>query len=95
MQFKELNVNGKTAIGYEIDLPNAKLVLVVAQKGYIMCGYLSPEAADKFNDCAAIVKGVKSIDEILLKSVSWVSNSAADAGIIAGMSGFEALTRMF
>ena len=92
---RDVIVDKKAIKGYEIDLPNAKLVLLAAPKGYVMCGYLSIEAADKFNDCAAIVKGVRSIDEMLSKEVFSVSIAAAKAGIKPGMTGLEAVSLMF
>lgn len=36
---KDLTISGKTVTGIEIPLHNATLVLIVAKKGFIMCGY--------------------------------------------------------
>ena len=79
-------------MGYEIDLQHAKLILAVAPKGYVMCGYLNMAGADKFNDLAAIVKGVNSIEDLLSKEISEVSKLAAAKGIKPGMTGRQALT---
>jgi uncharacterized protein YunC (DUF1805 family) len=59
-----------------------------------MCGYLDMQASDRFSDFAVIVKGVKSIDELLSKEVSEVSKQASSIGIKAGMTGREALSRL-
>jgi len=91
MQTKEVNVNGKIANGVEIPLQNGTLVLITAAKGFIMCGYLDIVAANKFGDCAAIIKGVKTVDDMLQKSVVSVSDNASKLGIKEGMSGMEAL----
>ena len=91
MQTKEIKVNGKTANGIEIPLQNGTLVLITAAKGFIMCGYLDIAAANKFGDCAAIIKGVKTVDDMLQKSVVSVSENASKLGIKEGMSGMEAL----
>lgn len=95
MQTKDIRVNGKTAKGIEIQMPNAKLILAVAPKGYVICGYLNMETAEKLNDCAAVVTGVKTLDELLEKQVVKVSVSAQNAGIEPGMTGLEALAKMF
>jgi len=91
---RDILINDKVIKGYEIELPNAKLILLAAPKGYVMCGYLNIEASDKFNDCAAVVKGVRSIDELLAKEVFSVSVAAGKKGIKPGMTGLEAISLM-
>jgi uncharacterized protein YunC (DUF1805 family) len=59
-----------------------------------MCGYLNIESADKFNDSAAIIKGVNSIEELLEKPVSLTSKGAQKAGIKPGMTGLQAISMM-
>lgn len=95
METKEIKAGNGTATGYMIDMPNAKLVLAVAAKGYLICGYLNMETAEKLGDCAAVVTGVKNIDDLLAKSVVKVSVSAKNMGIEPGMTGLEALSKMF
>lgn len=94
MQTKDISIKGEIVKGYQIDLPNARLIAIVAKNGYLMCGYLNIEASDKFNDCAAVVKGVSSIDELLSKEVSAVSSAAMEKGIKPGMLGFNAISLM-
>jgi len=92
MQTKEIKVNGGVAEGIEISLQNnGALVLINAAKGFIMCGYLDISVANKFGNCAAIVKGVKTVDEMLQKAVVSVSDNASKLGIKEGMSGMQAL----
>jgi uncharacterized protein YunC (DUF1805 family) len=92
MKTTEININNAIVIGYEIELQNAKLILAVAPKGYVMCGYLNMAGAEKLSDLAAIIKGVNSIEDLLSKPVSEVSRLAAASGIKAGMTGREALS---
>ena len=92
MKTTQISINETIIAGYEIELQNAKLILAVAPKGYVMCGYLNMAGADKFGDLAAIVKGVNSVEDLLSKPVSEVSKLAAASGIKAGMTGREALS---
>lgn len=85
MKVKEIIVNGKVVKGYEIPLQNAVLVLIVGERGYIMCGYLNLDVAEKFGDCACIVRGVKSVDDMLNSSVVEVTSKAGELGIFVGM----------
>jgi uncharacterized protein YunC (DUF1805 family) len=92
LKTSQISINNTIVMGYEIELPNAKLIIATAPKGYVMCGYLNMEAADRFNDLAAIVKGVNSVEDLLSREVSAVSKQAAVIGIKPGMTGREALS---
>ena len=92
---KQLEVKGKKIIGVEIrNLGNAPLIFVKADKGYIMCGYLNIEVAEKLGDTAAIVTGVNSVEELLEKNVKAVTSKAKNLGIEPGMKGKEALEKL-
>jgi uncharacterized protein YunC (DUF1805 family) len=91
---RDLIINDTMLHGYEIELKNAMLVVLTAPKGFIMCGYLNVEAADKFKDIAAIVRGIRSIDELLAAEISTVSIEAAKVGIKVGMTGKQAISLM-
>lgn len=92
---KQLEIKGKRVIGVEIrNLGNAPLILVKADKGYIMCGYLNIEIAEKLGDAAAIVTGVSSVEELFEKTVKAVTSKARNLGIEPGMKGKEALEKL-
>lgn len=91
MKTQIIPISGKTALGHLIDLPGAPLIVAQGTKGFVMCGYLDVKAADKFNAAAAVVRGVKTVDELLEKPVTDVSAAAAALGIKPGMAGREAL----
>ncbi len=95
MKTRELVIEDKKYTGIEIDLPGAPLVLVQCSKGFVMCGYLDIKTADKLNAAAAVVRGVKNVEELLEKPVADVSLAAQKAGVAMGMSGKEALTKLF
>lgn len=82
------------AMGYEIELYNTNLVLVNAPRGFVMCGYLNMAAAEKIGDIAALVRGVKTVDELFAAKVEEVSTAAAKIGVKIGMTGKEALEKM-
>lgn len=92
---KEIKAGANTANGYVINLPNANLVIAVAAKGYVICGYLNMETAEKLGDCAAVVTGVKTVEELLAKNVVKTSSTAERIGIHPGMTGMAALEKMF
>ena len=94
MMTKEVKVGDDVFTGFVIELFKAPLILVKAKFGYIMCGLLDVNTADKLGDAAAVVRGVGSIDEILEKLVSDVSPKGLERGIVKGMTGLQALKKM-
>lgn len=79
------------SIGVKIDMGNANLLLIKADKGFIMCGYLDIETAERLNDAACIVKGVENFDDMLNAKIVRVTTKAKELGIKEGMSGKDAL----
>ena len=94
MRFKEIITGRRRAIGIEIPLPNAPLVLVLGKKGFLMCGYLNVAAAEKLGDTAAVIKGVKSVEELLKKPVAAFTPKAFKLGVRVGMPGRKALSKL-
>lgn len=90
----DVKLKNGTAEGYEIQFPNANLVMVLTKKGYVMCGYLNIATADKLGDVAAVVRGVKTVEELLITKVREVSEAAKKIGIELGMTGESALEKM-
>jgi uncharacterized protein YunC (DUF1805 family) len=86
-------IDGKKASGVEVALPKAPLVLASGKDGFVMCGYLNIEAADKLGVAAAMVRGVSTVDDLLKAPVQAVSNAAAEKGVVAGMTGRDALAK--
>jgi len=94
MNTRKISIGRKSAQGIEIPLANAVLVLVVARKGFLMCGYLDKKMAEKLGDRAAIISGVKSVDEMLAGPVAELTAAAQRAGIRKGMPGILALAKL-
>ena len=91
-----LKVDGKSCLGLRVDLPDSPpLLLLIAEKGFVMCGFLNVEGAERLGVAAAMVSGVKTFDDVLEAQVKAVTSKAKSFGVEVGMKGAEALKRMF
>ncbi len=92
IEINPLKIDSKTAVGLKVDLPNAPpLLLVMGEKGFVMCGFLNMDAAEKLNVTAAMVSGVKSFEDVLEAGVKAVTSEARKMGIEPGMKGTDAI----
>jgi uncharacterized protein YunC (DUF1805 family) len=90
-----VKVDGKPFLGLKVDLPESPpLLLIIAEKGFVMCGFLNIEAAEKLGVAAAMVSGVKTFEDVLNAQVKAVATKAKNLGVEAGMKGSEALKHM-
>jgi uncharacterized protein YunC (DUF1805 family) len=80
-----------SATGVHVKLPNADFLLILGSKGYIMCGYLNMDMAEKKGDAAAVVTAVSSFEEVLASKVVCVSSKGKVLGVREGMTGKDAL----
>ncbi|MGQ9788902.1 MAG: YunC family protein [Candidatus Hadarchaeaceae archaeon] len=94
IKIEELNLENKKIWGLVADLPKAPLVALIAPKGYIMCGYLNLETAERLGQVAAIVKGVHDIKDLLNKKISASTTQAKILGINEGMHVKEAIKKL-
>jgi uncharacterized protein YunC (DUF1805 family) len=76
-------------------MQKAPLILINADRGFVMCGYLDLEAATTLGDVAVKVKGVKTFEDMLKAPVVGATHSAISLGVKLGMTGKEALELMF
>ena len=89
-----LNLDGALFDGYAIPSGNTFILVIRAKNGFLGCGYISLETAEKVGDAVAIVTGVKNFDDMLNARVKSVSSAAAGLGVAPGMSGRDALLKM-
>ena len=90
-----LRVDGKSFTGLRTDLPDSPpLLLIMGEKGFLMCGFLNVESAEKLGVTAAVVSGVKTFDDVLNGQVKAVTSKAKNLGIEVGMKGADALKLM-
>jgi uncharacterized protein YunC (DUF1805 family) len=86
METQTISLKKGEATGYCINLGKAPLLIIQAKKGYVMCGYLNMNAANKMGDIAGKVTGVKTFDDMLDANVVEVSENAKLAGLTQGMN---------
>lgn len=86
-----IEIQGQPVAGVEVALPGAPLVLAHAKNGFVMCGYLNIETANKLGVAAAMVRGVNTVDDLLKAKVVAVSQAAEAKGARVDMTGREAL----
>ena len=92
IEVNPLKIDGKTAVGLKVDLPDSPpLLLVMGETGFVMCGFLNVDAAEKLDVTAAMVSGVKSFEDVLEAEVKAVTSEAHKKGIEPGMMGRDAV----
>lgn len=92
----QLSVDGKTVLGLKVDLPDSPpLVAIIGEKGFVMCGFLNVDAAERLGVTAAMVSGVKTFDDVLDAEVRAVTSKAEMKGIRRGMKGRKAVKLLF
>jgi len=89
-----MNFEGNEFTAYSIPTTNTNVLIIGAENGFLGCGYLNIEVANKVGDICAIVTGVKTPDDMLEAKVVAVSEAAEKLGIKEGMTGKEALVLM-
>ncbi len=91
IQIEELTLDGNSYTGIRIDTKPVPTVIIKGKNGFLMCGFLNIEAADKVGAVAASISGVNSFDDLLNKEVGRISIKAREAGVREGMMGRDAL----
>jgi len=86
---------GKKFEFFKIELFTAPLLLLKGGKGFIMCGYLNIEAADRLGEAAARVTGVKDLESFLQAKLVEVTKNAESLGLYKGMRVEKALPFLF
>jgi len=94
MKTKTIALEKGEVIGYYIDLGNAPLILIQTKKGYVMCGYLNMNAANKLGDIAGKVTGVKTFDDVLNAPLVEISENAKKVGLKEGMNARDFLNKL-
>ena len=89
-----LEIYGRKVQGLKVDLPTAPLLVIVAPRGYVMCGYLDITTAERLGQAAAVVKGVKTFADVLKGKVAAATSEAKKIGVSEGMLVIDALRKM-
>ena len=87
-----VKIDEKVAVGLRVDLPDSPpLLLIVGRTGFVMCGFLNIDVAEKVNVTAAVVSGVKTFDDVLAAEIKAVTSKAQMKWIKVGMKGEDAV----
>jgi len=87
-----LKIDDRVAVGLRADLPDSPpLLLIIGRTGFVMCGFLNMDTAEKLNVTAAMVSGVKTLDDILEAEIKAVTSKAQMKGIKVRMKGKDAV----
>lgn len=78
-------IDGKTFQGMKSTFPDLPpLILIKGEKGFVMCGYLNVEVAERLGAAAAIVSGVKTFDDVLNAEIKAATSKARELGLEPG-----------
>lgn len=94
MLVEQIKLENGSALGLKMDMENAPLLVIRAGCGFVMCGYLNMDVANKLGDVAVRVTGVRSFEDVLNAKAVEVSLAAKSLGIIPGMTAKDALNKM-
>ncbi|MGP8338085.1 MAG: YunC family protein [Methanosarcinaceae archaeon] len=95
MIIEQVKLTNGTALCLKFDMQNAPLLVIKANKGFVMCGYLDIEMAEVLGDVAVKVKGVNTFEDVLEAQVVATTQAATNLGIDINMNARNALERMF
>jgi len=94
-EIDKFEFDGKSFQGIKSTLPDLPpLLLIKGKTGFVMCGYLNLEVAEKLDGAAAIVSGVSTFEEVLEAEIKSVTTKAERLGIKPGMVVKEALPKL-
>jgi uncharacterized protein YunC (DUF1805 family) len=87
-----LKIDDKVAVCLRVDLPDSPpLLLIVGRTGFVMCGFLNIDVAERLNVIAAMVSGVKTFDDVLAAEIKALTSKAQTKGMKVGMKGEDAV----
>ena len=89
-----VSVRNGACFGIKVNLGEVPLLLVAGEKGYLVCGFFDPKTIEKVKDAGAIVRGVKTFQELLDAKVDFASKEAVKLGVRKGMRGEKALEKL-
>ncbi len=84
-EIDKFTIDGKTFQGVKSTLPDLPpLLLIKGEKGFIMCGYLNLDVAEKLGAAAATVSGVNSFNDVLDAEIKASTSKAKKLGVEPG-----------
>jgi len=84
-EIENVKVDGNSFLAMRAEMPDAPpLLLVIGKKGFVMCGYLNLDAAERLGTTAAVVSGVNSFDDVLNAQIKASTSKAKALGLEPG-----------
>ncbi|MGQ9627124.1 MAG: YunC family protein [Anaerolineae bacterium] len=97
MQIKSVEVSAGTALGVRIGNPQspekAMVIVLIGEKGIIVCRNFDIAALEQRGVAAARVQGITSFEEVLTAPIESCTAQARQLGVMEGMKGEDALIR--
>ncbi|MCL4345444.1 MAG: DUF1805 domain-containing protein [Candidatus Thermoplasmatota archaeon] len=82
---EEKTINSKNDVHFiKIDMFTAPIIIVKGRKGYVMCGYLNTQTAEKLGDAAGLVRGVKDLETMLDATIEENTTKGRSLGLEKG-----------
>jgi uncharacterized protein YunC (DUF1805 family) len=94
IHIEQIKIGNASCLGLKVDLKPAPLLLIIGAKGFLSCGFLNVEVAEKLGVAAAVVSGVKTFDDVLNGEVKSLTTEAEKMGVRAGQKGREAMGKL-
>ena len=91
-----ISTSSKAAIGIEASWEDGQYVMIITDKGIVSCGIIDKEVVEKVGYATALAYGTPekqliTVDDLLNAKIKEVSSKAKEYGVVAGMTGKEAL----
>jgi uncharacterized protein YunC (DUF1805 family) len=94
-EIEKFEFDGKSFQGVKSTIPGGPpLLLIKGENGFVMCGYLSLDVAEKVGLAAAIVSGVSSFEDVFNAEIKQATSKARELGIEPGMVVKEVISRL-
>jgi uncharacterized protein YunC (DUF1805 family) len=96
VEIKQIKLKEGTALGIKImkDEKGPLVVLIKAEKGFIVCSNFNMKALEEKGVVAARVAGINSIETALETNIVEITSKAKEIGLKEGMPVKEALEKL-
>ena len=84
-EIDKFEFEGKAFQGMKSTIPGGpNLLLIKGENGFVMCGYLSSDVAERVGLAAAIVSGVSTFEDVLNAEIKFATSTANKLGVKTG-----------
>lgn len=90
----KISVAGAEFSAIKVELSKAPLLLIKGKNGFLACGYINIQTANKLGETAAIVSGVKTFDDMLAAKIRLLSEKAQTLGLDENATGADFLKKL-